>query len=148
MGLTIPKCDWYEKAAVAIVRDGKTLFAYANEANLGLTSRECENVARTKEFAEVLRTERNKFYRELATDPSRSRYTAVGQLIFAIGRMLEAEQFDKAVAAIAQLAKLEGWTSDQAQVSVFNDLTGKDIDALRAKVTQAREREQRAKLPN
>lgn len=140
----VPRQDWYEKAAVAIVRSEKTLFQFSNESNLGLTSRECENIARTKEFQTVLRTERNKYYKELATDSSRSRNTAVGQLIFSITKLIETESYDKAVAAIAQLAKLEGWTSDQAQISVINDLTGKDIEALRARLAKKME----GKLPN
>lgn len=131
---TIPRADWYEKAAEAIVRRGLSLFQFTNEAGLGITSRECENIARTKEFSEVLRTERNKFYKELAVDPSRSRNTAVGQLLFAIQKLLENEQWDKAVSALAQLFKSEGWVSDGAQVNIFQDLNAKDIEALRSKL--------------
>ena len=132
----VPTQSWYEKAAVAIVRNEATLFQYANLNNLGLTSRECENVARTKEFQAVLRAERNKFYKELSTDTSRSRNTAIGQLLFAITKLLEGEQYDKAVAAIAQLFKAEGWTSDQAQLNIFNDLNAKDIEGLKKKLQE------------
>lgn len=132
---TIPKCDWYEKAAIEIVRNDKTLFRYVNEADLGLTSRECENIARTKEFQEVLRIERNKLYKELATDPSRNRNVAVGQLLFAIQKLLDAGSYDKAVASLAQLFKVEGWSSDAtSQVNIFNDLKSTDIGALKAKL--------------
>ena len=99
-----------------------------------LTSTECQNVARTKEFQSVLRSERNKFYKELSTDPSRSRSTAIGQLLFAVQKLLEGEQYDKAVTALVALAKLEGWTSDQAQLNIFNDLNSKDIEGLRKKL--------------
>ena len=130
----VPRQDWYQKAAFEMVRNNKTLFQYANEANLGITSRECENVSRTKEFAEALRIERNRFYKELSIDPSRSRNTAVGQLLFTIQKLLENESYDKAAASLALLFKVEGWTSDSAQVNIFQDLNAKDIDALRAKL--------------
>jgi hypothetical protein len=136
----IPAATWYEKACVAIVRNEQTLFQYVNQAGLGLSPRECENVSRTKEFQAVLRAERNKYYKELATDSSRNRNTAVGQLVHAITKLIELGNYDKAVAAIAQLSKLEGWTSDQAQIGIFNDLSSKDIDALRAKLAKQAEK--------
>lgn len=130
----LPACDWYEKAAEDIVRNDSTLFAWSNKNRKGFTQVECANIARTKEFQATLRVARNKIYKELATDPSRNKNTALGQLVFLIQKMIDAELFDKAVAAIAQLAKLEGWTSDQTQIGIVNDLSGKEIDALRAKL--------------
>jgi hypothetical protein len=130
----IPAAVWYEKAAHAIVRSERTLFQYANEANLGLTATECANIARTKEFQAALRAERNRFYKELSTDPQRNRNTAVGQMVFAIQKLLDAEQWDKAVAALTQLFKAEGWTSEATQLTIFNDLNAKDIDGLREKL--------------
>lgn len=132
-----PTEHWFEKAADAIVREGKSLFQYTNEADLGLTSRECENTLRTKAFQEVLRARRNLYYKEIAQDPSLSRAAVKGQLVLAINKMLEKEQFDKAANAIMQLAKLEGWTSDGTNVNVFNELTAKDITALREKFRTA-----------
>lgn len=132
-----PTEHWYEKAADAIVREGKSLFQFANESDLGLTSRECENVLRTKAFQEVLRNRRNLYYKEIAQDPSLSRAAVKGQLVLAITKMLEKEQYDKAANAIMQLAKLEGWTSDGTNVNVFNDLTHKDLLALKDKFKPA-----------
>lgn len=130
----IPPAEWYEKAAVQIVRNSYNLFRWANENNLGLTQRDCDSIAKTKEFQAALRVERNKFYKELANDPSRSRGVAVGQLLYVIQRLIEAEQFDKAGAALAQLFKAEGWTTDTTQLNIFNDLNAKDIDSLRKKI--------------
>jgi hypothetical protein len=132
----IPPSEWYEKAAFEIVRNSYTLFRFSNEQNLGLTSRECENIARTTEFQNALRAQRNRFYKELSDDKSRSRSTAVGQLLFAITKLLDAEQYDKAVNAIAQLFKAEGWTSDAAQINILQDLSGKNIEEIRAKLQQ------------
>jgi hypothetical protein len=109
---------------------------YANEHDLGLTSTECQNIVRTKEFQSAIRAERNRYYKELSTDPTRSRTTAIGQLLFAIQKLLEGEQYDKAVTALAQLFKAEGWTSDQAQLNIFNDLNAKDIEGLKKKLKE------------
>ena len=52
----------------------------------------------------------------------------------AVQKLLEGEQYDKAVTALVALAKLEGWTSDQAQLNIFNDLNAKDIEGLKKKL--------------
>lgn len=124
---------WYEGACDAIVREGRTLFAYSNEKNLGLTTRECENVQKLKAFQEVLRTRRNVYYKEIAGDASLSRAAIKGQLVVAIGKMMENGQYDKAANAIMQLAKFEGWVSDGTNVNLFADLTAGDLAKLREK---------------
>lgn len=127
---------WYEKAAAIMVVEGCSLFAATDRLGLGIRNAECENIVRTKAFKKVLETERNKLYKELANDPSRNRTAAVGQLVFIINRMVELEQYDKAAKAIMDLAKLEGWTSEQTTLNIFNDLNAKDLAALRAKFQQ------------
>ena len=134
----IPAQSWYDDAAEAMVRHGQKLFDYANEKNLGLRKVECDNIVRTKEFMAALRGARNKFYKELANDPTRTRNTAVGQLVHAIQSLIDNEQYDKAVAAIAQLAKMEGWNKEAANaINLFQDLSGGDIAKLREKVAKA-----------
>lgn len=118
-----------------MVREGKTMFQYSNEKDLGLTPKECENVLRTQHFMEILRVRRNVYYKELANDPSLSRSAVKGKLVFVLDRMIEAGQWDKAANCAMQLAKLEGWTSDGTNVNVFQDLTQKDIEKLRTKFT-------------
>lgn len=124
---------WYEAACDAIIREGKNLFAFSNEKDLGLTVRECTGVYQTKHFQEVLRVRRNIYFKELANDSSLTRAAVKGQLVLAISKMLEREQYDKAANAIMQLAKLEGWTSDGTNVNVFNELTHADLVKLREK---------------
>lgn len=128
-----PGEHWYESAADSMVREGKTLFAYSNEKNLGLTSRECENIVRTKSFQEMLRTRRNVYYKEIANDPSLSRAAVKGKLVLCMDKMIESGQFDKAANVAMQIAKLEGWTSDGTSINVFQDLTAADLAKLRAK---------------
>ena len=129
-----PACDWYEKAAKAIVREGVTLFQWTNKYNKGLRTSECDAIAKTQEFRTALRNARNLYYKELSTDPTRSRNTAIGQLLFVVEKLIEGEQYDKATAALAQLFRAEGWTSDAANVNIFQDMNAKDIEGLRKKL--------------
>lgn len=127
--------EWYGKAAFDIARNNYTLFRWVNENNKGLTKLECERVAKSPEFQQVLRTERYKLYKELAKDAGHSRTVAVGQLLFIVEKLIEAGSFDKAAASLAQLFKVEGWSVEQAgQVNIFQDLGARDIAALRAKL--------------
>lgn len=116
-----------------MVREDISLFGATQQLELGIRNIECENIVRTKRFQEILREERNKHYKELADDPSRTKRAAVGRLVFIIEQMILREQFDKAAEAIMKLAKMEGWTDDKANINVFNDLSAKDLEALRSK---------------
>lgn len=126
-----PAEHWYDGAAICMVREGKTLFKYTVEKDLGLTSTECENIQRTKKFQEILRVQRNLYYRELAVDASMSKTAVEGQMIFAITKLLENGLYDKAVAAMVSLAKLKGWATDQTSVNIFQQMTGGDITKLK-----------------
>lgn len=126
-----PQEHWYDAAANAIVREGKTLFKYSVEKDLGLTSTECENIQRTKKFQEILRTQRNLYYKELALDGTLTKTAVEGQMIFAITKLLENGQYDKAVAAMMSLAKIKGWQTDSASVNIFQQMTGGDISKLK-----------------
>ena len=132
--LDLPAADWYQPAARDMVRNGVTLFQWANEHDKGLLKSECESILKTPEWQAVLRAERNRFYKELANDPTRSRNVAVGQLLFAIQRLLEVEQYDKAVSALTQLFKVEGWSKDETAINIFNELNAKDFDSIRARL--------------
>ena len=130
---TIPTEHWYADCADTMIREDRSMFYYVCERGLGLTQRECENVVRTKAFQEIYRTRRNLYYRELANDPTLTKSAAKGHLMFVITKLIETGAYDKAGTQIMNLAKLEGWTSDQASVNVFADLSQKDLDALKKK---------------
>lgn len=139
--MTAPRQDWYDKAADAVTRGfSKNLFEYCNEHNLAIRKQECDAILKTPEWQAAIRASRNKFFKELASDPQRSRNTAVGQLLYAVQRLLEVESYDKAVAALSQLFKVEGWNKEaNAQVNIFQDLSSRDFAAIRERLkkTQA-----------
>ena len=137
--MSAPRQDWYDKAADAITRgNSKNLFEYCNEHNLAIRKQECDAIIKTPEWQAALRAARNKFYKELAGDPTRSRNTAVGQLLYAVQRLLDAENYDKAVAALSQLFKVEGWNKEaNQQVNIFQDLSSRDFAAIRDRLKKS-----------
>jgi hypothetical protein len=124
-----------------MVREGLTLFKVANEENLGLTSRECENIQRTKGFQEVLRVRRNLYHKEIAQDATLSKSAMEGTLVVAAQKLMEKGQEDKAANVIMQLAKLKGWTTDQASVNIFQDLSQQDLAKLRERINKQKEKQ-------
>lgn len=127
---------WYEKAADAIVREGWTLFKFCNESDLGISSRECEQIQRSKAFQDVLRARRNVYHKELANDPTLTKATMEGQLIVAINGLMVNGAYDKAANVIMQFAKLRGWSVEQTSVNIFNDLRNGDISKLKAELAK------------
>jgi hypothetical protein len=125
---------YFARLAEFMVREDKDIFVSATELELGLTSDECSKVSKNKTFQKLLRGERTKQYNELARDPQRSKDTLVGKAIFAIDKLLEAENYDKAMTGILSLAKIEGYVGNDTNVNVFSGLSTQDMEALRKRL--------------
>ena len=117
-----------------MVREEKSLFAVSNDLDLGLTVKECERLSLDKDFAACLRGERNKMYKELASDPNRSKVSTIGNLLFCADQLSKSGSFDKAAKVLLDVAKMEGWLEDKSVVNVFGDLSAKDLAQMREKV--------------
>jgi hypothetical protein len=127
---------FYQRLAEFMVREDKDLWVAATELELGLTSDECERVMRNKAFQRILRSERNKLYNDLANDPARGKTTLVGQAIFSIEKLIEKEQWDKALTGLLSLAKIEGFVGNDTNINVFAGLSSKDVEALRTRLKE------------
>jgi hypothetical protein len=125
---------YFSRLAEYMVREDKDIFVSATELELGLTSAECAKVTKNKTFQKLLRGYRNELYNELARDPRRSKDTLVGKAIFSIEKLMEAEQYDKAMTGILSLAKIEGYVGSDTNVNVFSGLSTKDMADLKAKL--------------
>jgi hypothetical protein len=137
LGIELQSEHWYADCADAMVREGIPMFQFTCRADLGLTHKECDSVVRSKAFQEIFRLRKNLYYKELANDPSLTKTAVEGMAILAITRLLEKGMDDKALNGIVQFAKIKGWTSDQASVNIFQDLSAKDLAALREKFKPA-----------
>ena len=127
---------WYKELVVKHVREDKSLFQVSNELNLGCTVKELEALARDKDFASLLRTERWKFYKEIAADPNRSKTSAIGSLLFLADRLIAKGMEDKAARVILDVAKMEGWLDEKTQINLFGDVSQADINKMREKIAK------------
>lgn len=131
---TAPEQSWFARAAEKMVREEKTLYAVAQELELQMTSRECENVARTKTFQKALWQARTTFHKELANDPDRNKNSLVGNMLLAANKLMEEGKYDKAAEVLFKLARIEGYVGSEANVTVIGTLSQADIDKAKEEV--------------
>jgi hypothetical protein len=131
------KTVWFQKLAAQMVRTGHNLNKVQHDLNLEMTSRECENLAVDKEFVACLRGERHRYYKEIATDPTRSKTTKIGQMEILALKLEEEGFLEKAAKVHLDISKLEGWLDSQTQVNVFGDLSAADLQKMRERVKAA-----------
>lgn len=130
---------FYERLAKFMAQEDKEIFVAATSLELGLTSAEVLRVSKNRAFQRCLRIERIRVYNELADDPNRGKTTLVGQAIYAIEKLMDADQYDKALTGILSLAKIEGFVGSDSTVNVFASLNTKDMEALREKLKAKQE---------
>lgn len=116
-----------------MVREGKGLFLVATEMELGVTKKQSDEILKDPEFQRTLRGEKLRFYRELASDPGRSKQSNIGTLLFLCDQLIAKEQFDKAANVLMSVMKAEGQLEDKTTVNVFADLSAKELEEIRVK---------------
>lgn len=114
-----------------MVRGNMSLKQAAVEVGHPLDPDEAEKVSRRRDFQEILRVEKNKYYATIANDPSRTKSTAIGKMEMLIDKLIVAGEYDKAGVLIEKLGKLEGWTGAESNVNIFSGLTARDIAEAR-----------------
>lgn len=129
---------WFVECAAKIVREDKTFKEAVEELKLALTTAECEKYRRQKEFQAILRTERLRFYRELANDPEANKAAAVGKLLYAIDKLEDEGQFEKVVEGVLKLAKIQGWLEAESNITVFAGLSQRELDAVKERLLKAK----------
>jgi hypothetical protein len=127
---------WYVKACAKMVREGKAFFAVTNEMDLGLTKAQCNELEITTDFQQVLRGERYKYYKEISTDPNRSKNTNIGNLLYCADELMRKGQHKEAANVIMNVMKAEGQLEDKTTVNIFGDVTAKDLAAMRERISK------------
>ena len=125
------EAEWWQPVGELIAREGISLREAATRLRLEITNEEAANTFRTKGFQKLLRSERQRFYMEIAQDPTWSRRTAIGKMLYLADRLMDNGEYDKAADTILKIARVEGWLSGETQVTVFNQLSDKELDQLR-----------------
>lgn len=128
------------RIAELMVRNGLTIqgAAQALDPPMVLTPDEAASLRNRRSFQNILWAERHKFYRTLNEDPTRDRKAAVGMLWLAAHKLAEEGSWDKVGDTIFKLARIENWIQNEAPVSVFAELSAKNISTIRKRLEAVR----------
>ena len=129
---------WYRPAAELMAKEGISLKEAAAKLRVELSSSDAEKVQRTKTFQSILRTERLRFYNEIAAHPEYRKQAVVGMMLYNIERLTEGGEAKEALDGLNKLSKVEGWQG-QDTVNVFTNLSAKDFQQLRHNLTSKQE---------
>jgi hypothetical protein len=131
--------DWHLEAADLMARTGSSLNQAVTQMGRIVSLDECNAILRRATFQRVLWEARHRFFSELGSNPNYKKETAIGKLL-ALAEKLETEgKFDAAAEVVFKIAKMNGWTGPESTVNVFGDLSQKDIDNIRKKLSKPSE---------
>lgn len=119
-----------------MARHGKSLIQVSIDLGLGLTVKEAERIQVEPEFVATLRGEKFKYYAEIQRDPNNTKAALIGRLHHIADELVAKKSFKDAGAQLVAAAKIEGWLNDQTSVTVFGDVSAKDITALKEKLAK------------
>src|SRR5882672_4177589 len=91
---------WFVQAAEVMVRLSLSLKQAALEIGHPLDSDEADKVSRRREFQEILRVERNKFYAAIANDPTRTKSVVLGKLWDLADKLMLEGEHEKAAGVL------------------------------------------------
>lgn len=124
-------------AAEIMVRESKSLTQAATDLGIAVSGPELKKIEKRPSFQRLLWDARNKWNKEVADIPSRTKQSTIGMLQVIAQKLFEEGNFDKAAEVLLKLAKMEGWVGDASTVNVFGSLSAKDIEDLKTKVAKA-----------
>src|SRR6267378_2226148 len=131
--------DWLFEAASLMAQTGCSLSKAVTDLGRIVSIDECNNILRRATFQRVLWEARHRFFSELGSNPNYKKETAIGKLL-SLAEKLEVEgKFDSAAEVVFKIAKMNGWTGPESTVNVFGDLSQKDIDSIRKKLSKPSE---------
>src|SRR5258708_21560624 len=131
--------DWQLEAATLMAQIGCSLSQAATHLQKIVSIDECNAILRRATFQRVLWEARHRFFSVLGSNPNYKKETAIGKLL-ALAEKLEIEgKFDSAAEVVFKIAKMNGWTGPESTVNVFGDLSQKDIDSIRKKLSKPSE---------
>jgi hypothetical protein len=128
--------DWLIEAAQLMARTGCSLSSAVTEFGKIVSIDECNKILRRASFQQVLWEARHRFFSELGANPNYKKETAIGKLL-SLAEKLEVEgKYDAAAEVTFKVMKAQGWTGPENTVNVFGDLSQKDIDNIKKKLSK------------
>lgn len=117
-----------------MVRNEYSLKQAAFEVGHPLDPDEAEAVSKRREFQEILRVERNKYFAMVANDPTRTKSAVLGRMHILADKLMKEGELDKAALVLEKLAKMEGWSGNEGNINIFSGLTARDIAEARERL--------------
>lgn len=93
-------------------------------------------IHRSRTFQTILWQARFDFYTEIASNPTRTKTAALGLMTLAIENLAKEGEWEKVLEGVLKLAKVEGWVGNEASMTVFANVTQKDIEAERKRLLE------------
>ena len=132
---------WYAKVAELMVRDQISFRNAISELEIPLANDEAVRIERNKVFKKTLLAEQNRFYAELADDPTRNKASLIGEMLFCARKLMLEHSFDKALEGFFKVARTEGIIGPETNVNVFHDLSAKDISEAKIRLAELEKEE-------
>jgi hypothetical protein len=128
--------DWLLEAANIMARMGVSLKQAATILKHEVTSDEANVILRRASFNRLLWEARHRYFQELGNDPHFNKNVSIGKLLDLSRKLEEEGEYDKASEVLFKIAKMSGWVGVEGQVNVFADLSQRDLDQIRDKVSK------------
>jgi hypothetical protein len=142
----IPPEPWWAEAADLMARCNLSLREAAAELGVDLTIEEAEKIKDRRLFQKALEDAKIAYYTEIGSNPRLSKDLVVGQVYTLAGKLAEEGEAYKATDALLKLAKIRGWVGNEPDsfYDLFKDLSQKDIDEMKHKLSLKAEEEAQA----
>src|SRR6266404_2326737 len=134
-----PEKSWYKKVADTISREGVPIRQALSMHDIPIDAEEANQLYRSKIFQRVLWQARFDYYSQIASDPARTKAALLGLMTLAIQNLASEGQWDKVLEGALKVARVEGWANGESNVTVFANLTAKDIEKERARLLEGLE---------
>jgi len=131
--------NWQLEAIELMVRTGCSLKGAVTELNQSVSTEECNTILRRATFQKLLWEARHRYFSELGANPNFRQETAIGKMLNLAEKLEQEGKFDAAAEVIFKVAKMNGWTGPESTVNVFGELSQKDIDNIRKKLSKPSE---------
>jgi len=128
--------DWLLEAVELMVQNGQSLKQVAIDLGKEVTSAEAEVILRRKSFNRLLWEARHRYFAQLGNSPNFKKETVIGKLLDLAQKLEDEGKADKAADSLFKAAKIAGYVGPDSTVSVFGELSAKDLDAIRETVAK------------
>jgi hypothetical protein len=142
----IPPEPWWAEAADLMARYDLSPREAAAELGVDLTIDQADAILKRKLFQKTLQEANTTYYTELGSSPEVTKDMLVGKMLVLAEKLAEEGESYKASDALLKLAKIKGWVGNEPDsfYDIFKDLSQKDIDEMKHKLSLRMEEEAQA----